>query len=214
MPANENSSIETLETGSKTLPVLRPGDITPDLARRFEIACKNYFADKGVKDEDQVRRVLNTSFQDNRFLHWIECNRDDLEKLKFAEFMTTFRDEWLERDWARKLDSKLRVMRQNGRLFKEWYNNFYSQTLLLKGTSEEMSDKNVMKLVYSLMDAHLCSRADLEHIRTLTTLNDWVEALATEDRAICYELWDLSMDLLVYISCIPHVSYLTSCMTL
>ncbi|KAJ2926044.1 hypothetical protein H1R20_g11051, partial [Candolleomyces eurysporus] len=162
MPADENCLIASLETGPKIPPVLRPGDITPDLARHFKNACKNYFADKAVKDEEQVRRILNTSFHDNRIVHWIECNRETLEKETFKDFMVLFRNEWLEHDWARKLDLKLRVMRQKGRHFKEWYNDFYSQTLLLKGTPEEMSDKDVRKLVYSLMDAHLCSCANLE----------------------------------------------------
>jgi hypothetical protein len=38
--------------------------------------------------------------------------------------------------------------------------------------------------------------------------------LALPGASDCYEFWDLSMDLLVYTSCMPHVSYLTSCMIL
>jgi hypothetical protein len=104
--------------------------------------------------------------------------------MTFAQFMKEFRDEWLEHEWARKLDSKLRVMRQKNRAFREWYNDFYSQVLLLSGTSEEMTEKEIRRLVYSLMDDHLRSRADLERIRSLETLKEWVNALINEDRAI------------------------------
>ncbi|RXW11963.1 hypothetical protein EST38_g13893 [Candolleomyces aberdarensis] len=180
----ENFPVATLETAPKVPPTLRAGDVTPEIARRFENACKIYIADKGIKEEEQVRRILNTCFHDNRIIHWIDCNRDRFEAMKFADFMVEFRDEWLEHEWARKLDSKLRIMRQKNRPFREWYNDFYSQTLLLKGTSEEMSDKDVRKLVYSLMDDHLRSRADLERIRSLDNLKAWTSALVHEDRAI------------------------------
>ncbi|RXW12425.1 hypothetical protein EST38_g13429 [Candolleomyces aberdarensis] len=180
----ENYPVASLETAPKVPPTLRPGDITPEIARHFENGCKSYISDKGIKEDEQVRRILNSCFQDNRIIHWVDCNRERFEAMSFAEFMVEFRDEWLEHEWARKLDSKLRVMRQKNRPFREWYNDFYSQTLLLTGTSEEMSEKDVRKLVYSLMDDHLRSRADLERIRSLTTLKAWTNALVNEDRAI------------------------------
>ncbi|KAJ2921366.1 hypothetical protein H1R20_g15726, partial [Candolleomyces eurysporus] len=168
---NKNFPIATLETVLK-------------IARRFENGCKTYISEKGIKEDEQVRRILNACFQDNRIIHWIDGNRERLEALSFAEFMKEFREEWLEHEWARKLDSKLRIMRQKNRPFKEWYNDFYSQSLLLTGTSEEMSEKDIRKLVYSLMDDHLRSRADLERIRSLETLKAWTNALINEDRAI------------------------------
>ncbi|KAJ2913860.1 hypothetical protein MD484_g6573, partial [Candolleomyces efflorescens] len=181
----ENCPVAVLETSSsKAPPTLKAGDVTPDIARRFEYACRNYIADKGIKEEDQVRRIINSCFHDNRIIHWIDGNRERLEALTFTAFMKEFRDEWLEHEWARKLDSKLRVMRQKNRTFREWYNDFYSQVLLLTGTSEEKSDEEIRRLVYSLMDEHLRSRADLERIRGLSTLKQWTNALVTEDRAI------------------------------
>ncbi|KAJ2911423.1 hypothetical protein MD484_g8992, partial [Candolleomyces efflorescens] len=181
----ENCPVAVLETSSsKAPPTLKAGDVTPDIARRFEYACRNYIADKGIKEEDQVRRIVNSCFHDNRIIHWIDGNRERLEALTFTAFMKEFRDEWLEHEWARKLDSKLRVMRQKNRTFREWFNDFYSQVLLLKGTSEEKSDDEIRRLVYSLMDEHLRSRADLERIRGLESLKQWTNALITEDRAI------------------------------
>ncbi|KAJ2924263.1 hypothetical protein H1R20_g12845, partial [Candolleomyces eurysporus] len=184
----ENKNLATLEISSKSPPTLKPGDIDPELARRFENACRNFFSDKGVKEEDQVKRVLNSSFHDDRMIHWVDCNRVTLEALKFDEFMVEFRSQWLETHWSQQLDSRLRVMRQNRRPFKEWYNDFYSQSLLLKNTPDEMSDKDVRRLIYSLMDPHLRSRADLERVRSIDSLKGWSDALGTEDRSIRTEV--------------------------
>ncbi|RXW14484.1 hypothetical protein EST38_g11370 [Candolleomyces aberdarensis] len=75
-------------------------------------------------------------------------------------------------------------MRQNKRPFREWYMDFYSKSLLLKGTPDEMSDKELRKLVYSLLDAHLKSRAEQDRFRTIVDLKAWSDALALEDRSI------------------------------
>ncbi|KAJ2927409.1 hypothetical protein H1R20_g9683, partial [Candolleomyces eurysporus] len=184
----ENKNLATLEIYSKSPPTLKPGDVDPELARRFENACRHFFADKGVKEEDQVKRVLNSSFHDNQMIHWVDCNRATLEALKFNDFMAEFHSQWLETHWSQQLDSKLRVMRQNRRPFKEWYNDFFSQSLLLKGTPDEMSEKDIRRLIYSLMDPHLCSRADLERVRSIDSLKAWSDALGVKDRSIRIEV--------------------------
>jgi hypothetical protein len=48
----ENCPVAVLETASKAPPTLRAGDVTPEIARRFEYACKNYIADKGIKEDE------------------------------------------------------------------------------------------------------------------------------------------------------------------
>lgn len=98
--------------------------------------------------------------------------------------MKEFCEEWLEYEWAQKLDSKLCVMCQKNHPFREWYNDFYSQALLLNGTLEEMTEKDLRQLVYSLMDDHLHSCVDLDCIHSLKTLKEWTNALISKDHAI------------------------------
>ncbi|RXW17265.1 hypothetical protein EST38_g8578 [Candolleomyces aberdarensis] len=180
----ENRNLTVLEVATKAPPALKPGDVDPELAQQFENACNNFFLEKGVKEEDQVKRVLNTSFHDNRMVHWVDCNRAALEAMKFCDFMGEFRSQWLDTHWSGHINSELHVMQQNKCPFREWYMDFYSKSLLLKGTPNEMSDKELRKFVYSLLNPHLKSCAKQDCFRSIVDLKAWSDAPPLEDRSI------------------------------
>ncbi|KAJ2921692.1 hypothetical protein H1R20_g15403, partial [Candolleomyces eurysporus] len=118
---NKEKNIAVLEVSTKAPPTLKPGNVDPEITQRFENACWNFFSEKGVKEEDQVKRVLNASFHDNRMIHWVDCNRAALEAMKFPNFMVEFCLQWLDTHWSGQIDAELHIMRQNRRPFCEWY---------------------------------------------------------------------------------------------
>jgi hypothetical protein len=90
-------------------PILCPGDISPDVMRKFELACLNYFDHKEVIAKKQVCKILS-SFKDSCISDWIANERDQLLKLSFAEFMVEIREGYLNRDWEDSTCRELQVM--------------------------------------------------------------------------------------------------------
>ncbi|KAG6884130.1 hypothetical protein C0992_006940 [Termitomyces sp. T32_za158] len=54
----------TVEDKSTKLPVVTEGDLTPEVIKDFEHACLDFFDNKDIKPEDQVKRML-VSFKDH-----------------------------------------------------------------------------------------------------------------------------------------------------
>ncbi|KAG6874776.1 hypothetical protein C0992_006595 [Termitomyces sp. T32_za158] len=87
-------------------PVVSEGDLTPETIKEFEHACLDFFDNKEVKPEDQVRRVL-VSFKDHRLRNWISANREQLHKLSFSDFLTELKSKYLPHDWESKLHIRI-----------------------------------------------------------------------------------------------------------
>lgn len=164
-------------------PVFSDGDITPLNTRQFEEACLGYFrsAKETIAANKQTGRILGC-FASLEINNWISVHSDDLLTKTFPEFMSAFRAEFLETDWSEKADAKLRVFKQAGKPFKEWVNAFRHQVLILKGTPEELSEKEQRKLIMSLMDEHLRTRAS--KYKTEESFKTWLELVAAEDISI------------------------------
>lgn len=164
-------------------PVFSVGDITPLNARQFEEACLGYFrsAKEAIPANKQTGRILGC-FAGLEVNDWISVHSDDLLTKTFPEFMAAFRAEFLETDWSEKADAKLRVYKQGGKTFKEWINSFRHQVLILKGTPEELTEKEQRKLILSLMDEHLRTRAS--KFKAEQSFKTWLELVTAEDISI------------------------------
>lgn len=77
----------TVEDRYTKPPVLTEGDLTPEVAKDYETACRDFFDTKEIEEGDQVRRLL-VGIKDHWMRDWILGQHDVVVKLSFSEFMT------------------------------------------------------------------------------------------------------------------------------
>ncbi len=65
-----------------------------------------------VLDDEQVNWILG-SFKDELVADWTETDRDMLVEMNFKDFMKTFREQWLPRDWDQTILAELKKVRLN-----------------------------------------------------------------------------------------------------
>ena len=107
-----------LQTATSQPPLLSAGSITIANLRKFDYACKRFFAYKEIPAEEQVGRIIY-SFESEFMQSWIESDSDHLIALSFAEFMLEVKRKWLPTDWEDELIQEL-IAPQGDRDFYEW----------------------------------------------------------------------------------------------
>ena len=95
----------------KVVPTLIPGRITLEILYQWERACKEYFRVKHITVAKQVESIL-LQLQDLHVADWAEVNEGVLMALKFPEFMARLWNEFLKRDWDRKIKLLMLVLKQ------------------------------------------------------------------------------------------------------
>jgi hypothetical protein len=107
-----------LQTASSQPPLLSAGSITIANLRKFDYACKHFFAYKEIAPEDQVGRIIY-SFELEFMQSWIESDSTRLTSLSFADFMLEVKQKWLPSDWEDELIQEL-IAPQGECEFYEW----------------------------------------------------------------------------------------------
>jgi hypothetical protein len=107
-----------LQSSTSQPPLLSSGSITIANLRKFDYACKRFFAYKEITAEEQVGRIIY-SFESEFMQSWIQAESDRLVTLTFAEFMLEIKRKWLPSDWEDELIQEL-IAPQGSRDFYEW----------------------------------------------------------------------------------------------
>ncbi|CAA7259594.1 unnamed protein product [Cyclocybe aegerita] len=85
-------------TITKHCPILTPGDVTPHIIHHLEMSFGEYLVVRGIEDTDHVKNILR-AFKDIHIWDWIASDYTCLLTLSFKEFMSEFRQNYLEEDW-------------------------------------------------------------------------------------------------------------------
>ncbi|OJA14932.1 hypothetical protein AZE42_12832 [Rhizopogon vesiculosus] len=128
MTNNRNAVVEQLD-GTKP-PVLTAGLITPEIARAWEQACRQFFLQKKVPEEEQVKHIA-WGMHDPRLQDWYLTEQDVIDNLSFDEYMLQLQTKWLEADWQGKVRNCLLGAQQGMRNFYEWAVELQSINALL-----------------------------------------------------------------------------------
>lgn len=107
-----------LQTSTSQPPLLSVGSITVTNLRKFDYACKQFFAYKEIAPEDQVSCIIY-SFESEFMQSWIESDSARLISLSFADFMLEVKWKWLPSNWEDELIQEL-IAPQGDREFYEW----------------------------------------------------------------------------------------------
>lgn len=78
-------------------PFLTPGEITPEVLRKWEMGCRQFFKHKKIPAEEQVGTVA-WGMQEPTIQEWYLNDQDRMDKLTFKEYMAEVRTYWLPSD--------------------------------------------------------------------------------------------------------------------
>ncbi|KAG2754968.1 hypothetical protein P692DRAFT_201680044, partial [Suillus brevipes Sb2] len=155
-------------------PKLSAGDITPQVACDWQNACETYFLHKAVDEADQVKMIAS-GMADPRLRTWYLTQRATLSAGTFTEYMTAFRNAWLDSHWAMKLRKKVLGSQQGTRPFYEWALDLQNQNTLLYGNPSHLSDIQLR----SQLEANVCDELTIRVLRAKLaanlTLKEWIE---------------------------------------
>lgn len=163
--------ISNLDSQNKP-PLIGAGDISPELCYQAEKAFKGWFANKGIKPEDQVARAL-FSFQDHRIEEWIDVHNDVLIAGTFAEFMAKLRVLMLAPNWEAKLKTSILGMRQGDVSFIEFYNHMASRNILLRGSPSHLAIEKIRDQLEANMTAELREMVEYEDVHLEKDFDTW-----------------------------------------
>lgn len=84
------SKIATVEQdGPSKIPVFSDGEITPEIVKKWEEGCIDFFENKEINKTKHVCKVL-TGLHDPRVCKWISSSHNCIQLLTFPNFMKEF----------------------------------------------------------------------------------------------------------------------------
>jgi hypothetical protein len=88
-------SAKVEQAAPNKLPKLLAGDITPETARKWEIACTTYFMHRDIEAKDQVRMIA-FGMLDPRLHTWYLTQQATLDKGTFEQYIAALKKDWLK----------------------------------------------------------------------------------------------------------------------
>ncbi|KAG6914064.1 hypothetical protein DXG01_002691 [Tephrocybe rancida] len=92
------------------IPVLTPGEITPEVLGNLVCYCKNFFVQKDIKAQDQVKRIT-ACFLDIHIADYIENNYTEVCTMSFSDFIEVIPTHYLLEDWEHETRHKLNTLK-------------------------------------------------------------------------------------------------------
>ena len=162
-------------------PTLLAGEIDPAVMRTFELGCLDFFDCKGIKEEDQVRKILG-SFRDTRIRDWISGDRNRLLTLSFADFMSEMRANYLDPDWEPTVRCRIlaATLKQN-QSFWDWFSHMQSLNSLLANTASHFSDALLCEKLEARLDPELTRRCNANRVDKILVLRPWALEVKCHD---------------------------------
>ncbi|KAL6299292.1 hypothetical protein BKA93DRAFT_753563 [Sparassis latifolia] len=164
------------------VPILLPGDITPDVMREYEHACLGYFDHKSIEDNVQVRKII-VGLKDSHVHDWIAADRARIQSLTFKEFMTKFRTNYLEEHWEETTCRELLGISQSSSTFWDFAVKVQAKNSLLSGTDSHLDEKKLRHQIEAGMTEHLAKRCNAEKVNAVIDFPKWLSEVKHVDKA-------------------------------
>ncbi|OAX33520.1 hypothetical protein K503DRAFT_668693, partial [Rhizopogon vinicolor AM-OR11-026] len=162
---------------------LTAGLITPETARAWERACCQFFLQKKVPVEEQVKRIAwgmhNPHLQD-----WYLTKQDTIDDLSFDEYMLQLRMKWLEADWQGKVRNRLLGAQQGTRNFYEWAVELQSINALLRNDPSHLSLLQLRYQIEASMNEDLHNDCRHEKVNEEEDFYKWLELVKRLDEKL------------------------------
>jgi hypothetical protein len=190
--ANQSKFATVEQESPSRPPVLTAGDLTPAVARSFEMACLGYFEHKDIAEDKQVRKIL-AGLQDSRMQDWVSVDRDRFLALSFPDFMKEFRAGYLPEDWEEITRIELLAMTQNDLPFWDFAIQVQAKNSLLQNTPSYLATESLRHRIESGMTQKLALRCRLEKLSKTEAFKDWLTEVKHVDDLVRAERADFEM---------------------
>ncbi|KAG6913982.1 hypothetical protein DXG01_003157 [Tephrocybe rancida] len=117
------------------IPILTLGEITPEVLGDLVCYCKNFFVQKDIKAQDQVK-CITACFLNICIANYIENNYAEVCTMSFSDFIEVIRTHYLSEDWKHETRHKLNTLKMKPA--EKWF-DFKQKLLKIKLSSEEHS---------------------------------------------------------------------------
>ncbi|GJE98689.1 polyprotein [Phanerochaete sordida] len=166
----------------KNVPIVDPGDLTPEVFQKWQHACDDYFTHKTLDEDKQVAHVC-TGFSDLRIRDWIAADREHYKKMTFADFVKEVSKRWLPKDWEYELELKLLSMKQkDSEPFAEWVTKAENYRSGLVGTDAELDDAKFRKEIESKVCEDLRSLCRENNTKSIKGYKAWRDTVDEYDQ--------------------------------
>ncbi|KAG0692646.1 hypothetical protein DFH29DRAFT_817297 [Suillus ampliporus] len=133
-----------------------PGELTPEVACAWDMACQNYFTHKEVPANVQVKKVAWGMLD--------PCMQD-------CELQAT----WLDSDWAAQVRKKLLCSTQGTHAFVEWAAELQSVNALLTNKMSYLNKTSMRHQLEANMNDDLATDCRHEGVNDEQDLKRWME---------------------------------------
>jgi hypothetical protein len=178
MPRSPNTVVPTpsaqvVHENPRFPPVLTVGDITPDVMKQWERACRSFFKSKDIEANDQVRRVCY-GMKDTRISDWYLVDKERIDALKFDEYMIEMRANWLKMGWEGKVRKKILSSHQGSLSFWDWQVSMQVQNSLLRGTPSHLSETQLRNQLEVNLNDNLAAICDDGKVHNEANFRKWL----------------------------------------
>lgn len=166
------------------------GKITPEVSKRWEDGCIDYFECKEIAEDKQVRKVL-AGLRDQRVCDWFSINRAHIQALTFPNFMKEFRIAFLDEDWEGKCCCELLTMTQGRDAFKDYLCRLQTKNALLMNMTSHLDESKLRHQLEAGLEEVLDVRVKLLKSNKIVPFKDWTDEVKHIDKLISAERGDM-----------------------
>ena len=165
------------------VPILHPGNISPAVMREFQNGCLDYFDNKHMDEDKQVRKIL-PGLKDPCIHDWVNTNCICIQALTFDEFMTEFHTVYLDEDWEEKTRQVLLGMTQGAIPFWDYAFTIQSNNSLLNGTPLHLDKEKLCHQLEACMEERLSQKVNSKKVNKIVDFKKWLAEVKVVDENI------------------------------
>ncbi|KAH7903765.1 hypothetical protein BJ138DRAFT_1020111 [Hygrophoropsis aurantiaca] len=176
--SSKNATVEHVDATKP--PILTAGILTPEIARAWENSCLQFFQQKDVAEDKQVQHIA-WGMRDARLGDWYLTNKDEIDDLTFAAYMTLLRNKWLEANWQSRIRQKLLSSRQNNRPFYEWAIELQSTNAILRNDPAHLTIAQLRFQLEANMNGSLHNECEHGKAADEADFDSWIDLVKRID---------------------------------
>jgi hypothetical protein len=177
-PAKNVAYVEQI--ASSKVPILHPGDISPELMREFKNGCLDFFDSKEVPDK-QVRKII-PGLKDTCIRDWMATRCEQIIAMSFKNFMAELHTGYLKNDWIERTHRQLERMTQDGDPFWEFQIRMQAKNSLLMDTANHLGNDKLCSRLYSRLDDGLAERCIHAKVNDIKEFEKWLDGVCAVDK--------------------------------
>lgn len=140
------------------------------------MACKLYFSQKKIPDEEQVEKIA-WSIQDPWVQNWYITHQRRIDEMDFLTYMEELQRVWLPTDWERTIHARVLATSQGDRNFWDWAVELQSTNTLLFSTASHLNEDAMRNQLEASRNTELTEMCRNDMIDEILDYHTWMEAI-------------------------------------